>query len=161
MEAVISIISVSVGVVLGFMLTYFMQKMNENKKKKELAGFFRAEIELNVLLIRLFGNNLGGFQGRCAKILVRDIQPFKVYNSYSFDKLPTLGFELSTEIKAFYLLTKLKFKSLENYEFDNHPKAIEALGNLEEYLRIDKDWDKGWQDLEKKGNEILRKLRKI
>lgn len=158
--ALIGVAGAVVGVVLGFVLSHWEQNRKKNEEKKELADFIRAEIELNVHLIRLFKSNPDNFKGYFVTT-VMEIKPFKVFNSRAFGKLPILGYELSTEIRAFYVLTKMKFKSLEKFEDEKYSHVIEIVRNLEKYPKIDKDWKEGWQDLEKKGEEIVEKLKRI
>lgn len=108
MTEAITVIGTLAGVILGFVLSLVHQHRIEKRKRKEVACSFKTELELNVKLIRAIQKELNHFKGPNSKI-VQEIHQFKVYNNL-FSWLPSLGYDLLTQIKSFYDLLNIKYK---------------------------------------------------
>jgi hypothetical protein len=89
---------------------------------------------------------------------IREIDPFRIYDSHAFNMLSELDPELSKKIRAFYCLTKLKIMSLRHSADGSFPFVIEVLVDLEGWPKISGKWDEGWKDLENAGVEIIGSL---
>jgi hypothetical protein len=160
LSGIFGLVGVWIGLREGHKRSKQEQMRQENKKKGEIASFFEGEIELIVLLVRLFGRDLDSFEGKATRIAEK-IKPYKIYDSYTFNMLPEIGPELLTKIRAFYCLTQLKIMSLDSGSDWECKLAIEALSSLEGWPKISKEPKEGWEDLEKAGAEIIESLKEI
>lgn len=158
--AIITIFGTLSGVALGYGLSEISRRSEEKKKKRQIACSIKQELELNIGLIKLIQKEKDQFKDSHGKIIKDQIHPFKVYNQL-FNRLPDLGYELFNEIKSYYDLLQIKYEQLKRQDVPQYEKIIETMSMLEAYESIGMSWDEGWETLEEKGKEIVKKLEKI